>query len=156
MLKFRNINATPLDPVEAWGPEGILTALERGTLKYWERIAVAAIDPKSKVASQVEAAFKICHSKAAVVWTSERIKSLRATPEERVAHELHRLRIFSGLTQSEFAERLDTSASRFSTYINGQVTPSAAFMIKAKDLSELARHENSHNYWHGRRSLDSN
>jgi hypothetical protein len=40
-LKFRNIQATPDDPVEQWGVEGILTCLERGHLKYWRKLARA-------------------------------------------------------------------------------------------------------------------
>lgn len=151
MLRFRNITATPNDPVERWGSDGIVTALERGSLQHWNRIAVAAVDPKSKVASQVESAFKICQSKAAIIWTRERIAELRATPEERVARELHTLRMSSGLTQAEFAQRLETSASRLSTYISGQVTPSAAFMVRARDFSELARRENFKDYWHAKK-----
>jgi hypothetical protein len=30
VLQFRNINATPDDPVEKWGVEGILAAIDRG------------------------------------------------------------------------------------------------------------------------------
>lgn len=37
----------------------------------------------------------------------------------------------SGLTQSEFAVALGTSASRFSAYLAGKTTPSAAFYLRA-------------------------
>jgi transcriptional regulator with XRE-family HTH domain len=37
----------------------------------------------------------------------------------------------SGLTQSEFAAALETSASRFSTYRAGTTVPSAAFFLRA-------------------------
>ena len=37
-LKFRNIKATPDDPVEMWGFEGILAAVDRGSLQHWHRI----------------------------------------------------------------------------------------------------------------------
>ncbi|MDR1014991.1 MAG: hypothetical protein LBL86_08475 [Coriobacteriales bacterium] len=40
-LKFRNIQASPDDPVEQWGVEGILACLERGHLKYWHKLAHA-------------------------------------------------------------------------------------------------------------------
>jgi hypothetical protein len=40
-LKFRNINATPDDPVQSWGVEGILACIERGHLRYWRKLAVA-------------------------------------------------------------------------------------------------------------------
>ena len=40
-LKFRNITASVDDPVETWPFEGILTAVERGTLPDWRRLAAA-------------------------------------------------------------------------------------------------------------------
>ena len=36
----------------------------------------------------------------------------------------------SGLTKSEFAALVGTSASRLSTYLGGKVTPSAALLIR--------------------------
>ena len=40
-LKFRNITAAVEDPVETWPFEGILAAVERGTLPNWRRLAEA-------------------------------------------------------------------------------------------------------------------
>lgn len=40
-LRFRNIDASPDDPVESWPFEGILAAIERGTLPDWRRLAAA-------------------------------------------------------------------------------------------------------------------
>lgn len=40
-LKFRNITASVDDPVETWPFEGILAAVERGTLPDWRRLAAA-------------------------------------------------------------------------------------------------------------------
>ncbi|MGH3260633.1 MAG: hypothetical protein ACRDNS_01420 [Trebonia sp.] len=40
-LKFRNITAAVDDPVETWPFEGILTAVERGSLPDWRRLAAA-------------------------------------------------------------------------------------------------------------------
>jgi hypothetical protein len=40
-LKFRNIDASPDDPIETWPFEGILAAVERGTLPDWRRLAAA-------------------------------------------------------------------------------------------------------------------
>ncbi len=36
----------------------------------------------------------------------------------------------SGLTNAQFAELIGTSASRLSTYLSGQVTPSAAMLVR--------------------------
>ena len=53
-LKFRNITASVDDPVETWPFEGILAAVERGTLPDWRRLAaVIRADPWGPVAQQV-------------------------------------------------------------------------------------------------------
>ena len=45
-LKFRNITASVDDPVETWPFEGVLAAVERGTLPDWRRMAaVIRADP---------------------------------------------------------------------------------------------------------------
>jgi hypothetical protein len=50
-LKFRNVDASPDDPVETWPFEGILAAVERGTLPDWDRLATAIrVDPWGPVA----------------------------------------------------------------------------------------------------------
>ena len=57
MLKFRNIDVSPSDPVEKWGFEGILTVLERRGLPEWNRLYKAVEkDPYGKVASELEEA----------------------------------------------------------------------------------------------------
>ena len=140
MLKFRNIEATPQDPVEEWGTEGILTALDRGTVRHWAQIVQAAKDPESAVAQELAEALQMSNRRPAVIWVNEQLKIKRATPESRVAQQLKIMLIQSGLNQSEFAEALGTSSSRMSTYLSAKVTPNAAFMIRAQDLvDETAR-----------------
>jgi hypothetical protein len=59
-LKFRNVDASPDDPVETWPFEGILAAVERGTLPDWRRLATAIqADPWGPVAHQVLEAMKL-------------------------------------------------------------------------------------------------
>lgn len=54
-VTFRNLVITPNDPVERWGVEGIETALERGGLEEWRRIASAvAREPFGEVAADLE------------------------------------------------------------------------------------------------------
>ena len=61
-LRFRNITASVEDPVETWPFEGILTAVERGTLPDWRRLAAAIrADPWGPVAQQVSEAVEISH-----------------------------------------------------------------------------------------------
>ncbi len=59
-LKFRNITASPDDPVDTWPFEGILAAVERGTLPDWRRLAAAIrADPWGPVAQQVLEAVRL-------------------------------------------------------------------------------------------------
>jgi hypothetical protein len=59
-LKFRNLNVTPDDPVEQWGVEGILTAIDRGSLKHWKRIiAAVTADPDGEVAKDLAQATEL-------------------------------------------------------------------------------------------------
>ncbi|MGO1543995.1 MAG: hypothetical protein ACTHXA_06605 [Gulosibacter sp.] len=41
-LQFRNLSVTPADPVEMWGFEGYVTALERGDFEDWHRMRIYA------------------------------------------------------------------------------------------------------------------
>ena len=61
-LKFRNIDASLDDPVETWPFEGILAAVERGTLPDWRRLTAAIrADPWGPVAQQVLEAIRLSH-----------------------------------------------------------------------------------------------
>lgn len=54
-LAFRNVDASPRDPVTNWPMEAIQTALERGGLSDWRRLAAEIRDqPWGTVARQVE------------------------------------------------------------------------------------------------------
>jgi hypothetical protein len=59
-LRFRNLTASPDDPVETWPFEGILAAVERGSLPDWRRLAkVIQADPWGAVAQQVLEAVRL-------------------------------------------------------------------------------------------------
>jgi hypothetical protein len=54
MLKFRNLNVTPDDPVEEWGVEGILCSFERGSVKDWRKVwKSVTVDKSQKVIEDV-------------------------------------------------------------------------------------------------------
>jgi hypothetical protein len=54
MLKFRNLDVTPEDPVEKWGVTGILCAFERGGVEDWRKIwRSVKVDKSQKVADDV-------------------------------------------------------------------------------------------------------
>lgn len=59
-LKFRNLSVTPDDPVETWGVEGILAAIDRGSLRHWRRIVLAVrSEPGGDVAQNLAQAVEL-------------------------------------------------------------------------------------------------
>jgi DNA-binding transcriptional regulator YiaG len=139
-LKFRNVDASPDDPVETWPFEGILAAVERGTLPDWDRLATAIrADPWGPVAQQVLEAVRLSRPYGttelleAVVARARRL----AIDSERdtVASEVRDLAGRSGLSKQEFADRIGTSRSRLSTYMSGKVVPSATLMVRMRRVA---------------------
>ncbi len=141
-LKFRNLTASPDDPVETWPFEGILAAVERGTLPDWRRIAdVIQGDPWGPVAQQVLEAVRLARpygTAELLEGVVDRARKLAADSERgEVAAEVRRLVSDSGLSQRDFADRIGTSRSRLSTYMSGKVTPSAALMVRMRRVARL-------------------
>lgn len=139
-LAFRNIDVSPEDPVEVWPTEAVLTALERGGLGHWRRLAAAIDnDPWGPVARRVEEALEVSQPYGVGVLMTEVLAAARRRAEraERaaVAAEVIRLQEASGLARTEFASAIGTSASRLSTYLNGKVTPSAALLVRMRRVA---------------------
>jgi DNA-binding transcriptional regulator YiaG len=148
-LNFRNITASPDDPVDTWPFEGILAAVERGTLPDWRRLAASIrVDPWGPVAQQVLEAIRLSRpygTAELLEGVVARARKLAADAErEEVAAEVRNLAGSSGLSKQDFAERIGTSRSRLSTYMSGKVVPSAAMMVRmrraALRASETAIH----------------
>ncbi len=142
-LKFRNITASPDDPVDTWPFEGILAAVERGTLPDWRRLATAIrADPWGPVAQQVLEAIRLSRPYGTadlLEGVVERARKLAADSErEDVASEVRNLVGRSGLSTQDFAERIGTSRSRLSTYMSGKVVPSAALMVRMRRVAPQA------------------
>lgn len=139
-LKFRNLTASPDDPVETWPFEGIVAAVERGTLPDWRRLAsVIQRDPWGPVAQQVLEAIQLAHPYGTAQLLAGVIDSARraAADAERgeVASEIKTLVSNSGMSRQEFADRIGTSRSRLSTYMSGKVMPSAALMVRMRRVA---------------------
>lgn len=140
-LTFRNLeNVSPDSPVREWPTEAVLAALERGSLRDWRRLIRAIeAEPWGEVARKVEQALEVSrpYGVAGLMERAIERARVRTASNERdeiarqVRHHLQR----SGLTQTEFAERIGTSASRLSTYITGKVTPSAALLLRMQRVS---------------------
>ena len=139
-LAFRNLDLTPDAPVESWPVEAILTAIERGDLSHWHRLAAAAADdPWGPVARRTEEALELSEAYGITpalrrVLADARLEAERAE-RERVSDRVQALVERSGLSGAEFASRIGTSASRFSTYRTGKVTPSAALMLRMERVA---------------------
>jgi methyl coenzyme M reductase beta subunit len=112
-LRFRNIAATPDDPVDEWGVEGIATAIERGGLAHLQRIARRALaDPDGDVALDVDQAVTVAGIPLARLM-HEMLARARQGMRAEVAYRVRLAIAHSGLPAREFARRLGTAALAF-------------------------------------------
>lgn len=124
-LAFRNVDASPDDPVSEWRLEAIQTALERGGLSHWRRLAAAVrAQPWGPVARQIEEVLTYSRPYGVAKLMERVISNARqevaAAERAAVAAEVADLVAKSGLTRAEAATRVGTSTSRLSTYIKRQ------------------------------------
>jgi hypothetical protein len=134
-LVFRNLDASPHDPVESWPYEGLVTAIERGSLSDWRRIADAiGRAPWGSVARDIEEYAGYGQEVDTVALLLETVRRARLTAEQADRNEVtRRVRAAlerSGLPARRFAAEVGTSASRLSTYRSGSVQPSAAMLLR--------------------------
>lgn len=141
-LRFRNVDADPAAPVEEWPFEGVVAALERGTITDWRRISSSIRrDAWGPVAREVEAAlaadrpYGVAELFEGILARARRDADL--SEREEAAREVRELVRRSGLAQGELAARAGTSASRMSTYCSGRVTPSLSLYVRMRRVAEL-------------------
>ncbi|OMH23230.1 hypothetical protein BKD30_13945 [Tersicoccus phoenicis] len=139
-LSFRHLEVSPADPVEDWGFEGILTAVERGDIRDWRRIAAAVIaHPWGRVADEVAEVAGSVENPAMTIMLDRVLATARTSREARERAEVARRMLAavsaSGLSRKDFAARMGTSGSRWSTYLTGRVTPSAALLVRAEGIA---------------------
>lgn len=134
-LAFRNLDASPLDPVETWPYEGLVTAIERGFLSDWRRIAQAIRQaPWGSVARNIEAFAAYGEETEVAALLVETVRRARAAADQadraQVRDSVRSAVARSGLPARRFAAEVGTSASRLSTYCAGTVQPSAAMVLR--------------------------
>jgi len=139
-LQFRNVDASPQDPVRSWPIEALQTALAQGGLSQWRRIvAVINDDPWGPVARDVEYVLSYDHPYGVAELMQRAIANARtqmdSVDKAEVARRIRAALLTSGASQQQFAERTGTSQSRLSTYLSGKVTPSAAFLLRAERIA---------------------
>lgn len=137
-LRFRNIDASPEDPVEMWGFEGMLAAIDRGYARDWRKL-VAAVVANPDLHEALAEALAAAESRATASLVEAMLAHATRTPAEEA---LDRLRdAFRGtrMTQAEVAARIGTSRTRLSTYLSGRVAPAMGVLVAVERLSEANR-----------------
>jgi len=138
-LSFRNVDASPDDDVRTWPYEALVTAVDRGLVPDWQPLfAEIRRSPWGRVARRIERYLTYREPDGVGTLFSLAIQRARADRERadkaEVAARVRAAVAASGLTNAQFAELVGTSASRLSTYLNGQVTPSAAMLVRMETL----------------------
>ena len=141
-LNFRNVNASPSDPVATWPYEALVTAIEQGLVPDWRPIFdELKVDPWGPVSRKIQRYLEYAPRDGVTVLFRLAIDRARDNAEARerslVAARVRGAIEASGLTAGQFAERVGTSASRLSTYARGTVTPSAHMLIRILDTPGL-------------------
>ncbi len=139
-LAFRNLTTDPASPVETWPTEAVHTALERGGIGDWRRIAAEIRRaPWGRTARQVEEVLGFTRPYGVAELMEAVIGRARAGAEQDerriVAAAVTEAVGASGLTQAVFASRIGTSGSRLSTYMSGKVMPSAALVVRMQKVA---------------------
>ena len=134
-LQFRNVDASPDDDVRTWPYEALVTAIDRGLVPDWQPLfAEIRRSPWGAVARRIERYLAYRDPDAVGTLFALAIQHAREDRERadkaEVAARVRAAVEASGLTNAQFAELLGTSASRLSTYLSGQVTPSAALLVR--------------------------
>lgn len=145
-LSFRNVDADPSDPVEAWPYEAMVAVIERGTIHDWAKISAAVRrDPWGEVSRALEAYLAYAEHSGVTELLRRTLHQARIDAEksdrEEVAARVQQLIRASGLTAAAFASRAGTSASRLSTYASGKVVPSATMMLRLERAARRRREE---------------
>ena len=139
-VRFRHLDIGADAPVQVWPTEGVMTALERGGLSDWRRIARAVrADPWGPVARRLEDALAATRPYGVAPLMEKMLEDARrdAESEERaeVARRVAALLEASGLSRSAFAEAIGTSTSRLSTYVTGRVAPSSTLLVRMERVA---------------------
>jgi DNA-binding XRE family transcriptional regulator len=137
-LRFRNIDVTPDDPVEVWGFEGMLAAIDRGYAKDWRKL-VDAVVANSHLLAIFNEARDAAESRATVAALDVIVELAQRTPAEEALARLRSAHRGTRMTQAELATRLGTSRTRLNTYLTGKVTPSMEVLVAVERIADQVR-----------------
>lgn len=140
-MRFMLVGAHEVEPgPDIETPEEFVRHFLHDGLPEWRaQVARYADDPWSPYARHLNALAEQAGLPRLDVTIGRFMVEMREHTETRdremVAGEIRRLVAESGLSQREFAGRLGTSPSRMSSYCTGQVTPSAALLLRIRRLA---------------------
>jgi hypothetical protein len=143
-LSFRNVEVDARATVREWPPEAIETALDRGSLTDWRRLAAEIRrSPWGATARTVEEVVSWKEHPGVDALMAEVLRHARADVtrrgRQRWADHLITLRKQAGLTLREVAELAGTSASRLSDYERAKVSPTTDALARIEHAVALAR-----------------
>lgn len=141
-LKPAPLSISPDAPVEEWGFDGLLEAVERGDRSHWHRITLALeADPRGKVAGEMEEVLEaVKDSGMADLFRRVHYSALahaHAAERARAVSRLQAALKLSGLTVDGFAARLGVTARRLAISLDGTRTPPQTLIVRAE--TEAAR-----------------
>lgn len=139
-LAFRNVDASPDDPVDTWPFEAIAAVIERGLVTDWRPLLrQIRARPRGHAARMVEAYLDQADVDGATRLFRLVLDDARRRDDDadraEVATRVRACITASGLTAARFAAEVGTSASRLSTYATGRVTPSAALLVRMERVA---------------------
>lgn len=138
-VKFRNLTTTWNEPIDLWPYEAVVTTMERGLVSDWQPILREIRQrPFGRIARYITYYAANPDDATAAAFFSEALRRARETQEDRerdeVISRIRRALELSELSQADFAREVGTSASRLSTYLSGQVMPSAAMLVRIEKV----------------------
>ena len=139
VVKFRNLTTSWNEPIDLWPYEAVVTTMERGLVSDWQPILREIRQrPFGRIARYITHYAANPDDARAAAFFSEALRRARKTQEDRERDEVisrirHSLET-SELSQADFAKEIGTSASRLSTYLSGQVMPSAAMLVRIEKV----------------------
>jgi DNA-binding XRE family transcriptional regulator len=137
-LRFRNIDASPDDPVSAWGFEGMLAAIDRGYARDWRKLVDAvAADPSLR--PLFDEATRAAESRSTVLLLDRVLARATESPSERALERLREAYRGTRMTQTQLATALGTSRTRLNSYLNGRVTPSMDVLVAVEQIADCYR-----------------
>jgi DNA-binding transcriptional regulator YiaG len=141
-LRFRNIEVHPDRPVDNWPAEAIETAMDRGSLRDWRRLAQAIRrNPWGRAARIVEAVAAWDEHYGVDALMREVVRRAREDVEREgralYAEQIRGWRARTGMSLREFARAAGTSASRLSAYEHAKVAPTTDVLARLGHVASM-------------------